>query len=219
MSRKWAHWHGLELQITSAAQLKFIGVAKKTRTSRVVATVYHSHCRGAPEALLLRIKGVKLLPDFDQSRDGASFAGFQPRRTAFVAHEDSDHDVVLPIGHPKELAALGFHEPQLANGDLTNGHGYVQRTYRRGPDSRVWSTFSWTLGSASASTRMGLITSSIIVHRRTPRRRLDLDFRLLSGAIMNLPIISSPSSPGIGCRWAIRNLRTMRMLQYQLPLP
>ena len=68
MSRKWAHWHGLELQITSAAQLKFIGVAKKTRTSRVVATVYHSHCRGAPEALLLRIKGVKLLPDYNQPR-------------------------------------------------------------------------------------------------------------------------------------------------------
>ena len=58
MSRQWAHWHGLELQITSAAQMKFIGVAKKTRTCRVVATIYHSHCRGSPEALLLRIKGV-----------------------------------------------------------------------------------------------------------------------------------------------------------------
>ena len=97
MSRQWAHWHGLELQITSAAQLKFIGVAKKTRTSRVVATVYHSHCRGAPEALLLRIKGVKLLPDYNQPRDGASFAGFHARRTAFEAHADSDHDVVLPL--------------------------------------------------------------------------------------------------------------------------
>ena len=137
MSRQWAHWHGLELQITSAAQLKFIGVAKKTRTCRVVATIYHSHCRGSPEALLLRIKGVKLLPDYNQPRDGASFAGFQARRTAFEAHEDSDHDVVLPIGHPRDLAALGFHEPQLANGDLTNERGYVQRTYRRGADSRL----------------------------------------------------------------------------------
>ena len=137
MSRQWAHWHGLELQITSAAQLKFIGVAKKTRTCRVVATIYHSHCRGAPEALLLRIKGVKLLPDYNQPRDGASFAGFHARRTAFEAHADSDHDVVLPIGHPRELAALGFHEPQLANGDLTNERGYVQRTYRRGADSRL----------------------------------------------------------------------------------
>ena len=66
-----------------------------------------------------------------------SLAGFHARRTAFEAHEDSDHDVVLPIGHPRELAALGFHEPQLANGDLTNERGYVQRTYRRGADSRL----------------------------------------------------------------------------------
>jgi hypothetical protein len=33
--------------------------------------------------------------------------------------------------------ALGFKEPQLVDGDMTNERGYVQRTYRRGAESRL----------------------------------------------------------------------------------
>ena len=52
---------------------------KSTRSSQIVATLHHSHIRGAEEQLQLRIKGAKLLPNHARGK-GRGCRATEPHR-------------------------------------------------------------------------------------------------------------------------------------------
>ena len=51
VSRRCAHFHGATARIDDSAIRAWIGIEKSTRSSQVVATLHHSHVRGAEEQL------------------------------------------------------------------------------------------------------------------------------------------------------------------------
>ena len=130
MSRRCAHFHGATARIDDSAIRAWIGIEKSTRSSQVVATLHHSHVRGAEEQLQLRIEGAKLLPNHAQPRQ-PKIGDFVARRTAFEADSDDDFDVGINLT-VKEVKAIKWPEQELVSGDLSGKQGYVRRSREDG---------------------------------------------------------------------------------------
>ena len=115
--RRWAHWHGATIDLSSAVTRNWVGVKATARAGKISGMVVHHHARDHAETLELHLNGCTLRPDASSVR--ASIGSFAARTTAFACGPGAAFDVALPITHPNELRMLGVSEPEVASGEYS----------------------------------------------------------------------------------------------------
>ena len=119
--RRWAHWHGATVDLSSAVTHNWVGVKATARAGKisghVSGMVVHHHARDHAETLQLHLNGCTLRSDASSAR--ALIGSFAARTSAFASGPGAAFDVALPITHPNELRMLGVPEPEVASGEYS----------------------------------------------------------------------------------------------------
>ena len=97
--RRWAHWHGATIDLSSAVTRNWVGVKATARAGKISGMVVHHHARDHAETLELHLNGCTLR--HDASSACAAIGSFAARTQLLCA------DQVLAATQPMILSMAG----------------------------------------------------------------------------------------------------------------